>query len=203
MLLHHALLLDFEKALQFVSLRTVSDSGDVFVAMMGLLDLGRLADAGLLARRAIRLLRQADDPVEQGQLGEAIARYFARTGEWNAAEQTWKAAPVHQPFRVHAVAGPVRLSLIRALDEVNIALGKLHTASGPATFPSSLIQPRGSEERIKETADELEAIRQRLEELLPEDVRTDLGYTTGAKMHLPGRGEAARSRLSRSGGDRI
>jgi len=164
-----------ETALQFVSIQRPSSASEIFFGMDVLLQLDKLQDAEALATRCRKALSFARSPFEQSLLLDALARFFARTHEWDRAISAWQHAPLDQPFRRDALSGIVKTHLACAFETIERGLKAL--ADLKQNPELSLCLPENDFNLTLEAEKELVKFKRGIEKLLPDRVRKDLGMS--------------------------
>jgi len=172
----YASLREWENALQFLSVRKPSSAFEIFLGMGVFLELDKLQDAKVLAARCKRALSSATDRFEQSLLLEALASFFARTRDWDRAISGWQHAPLDQPFRRDALSGIVQIHLARAFEAIDNGLKAL--AELKRNPEPSLCLPGNDEGLTRDAEKELLRFKRRIEKLLPEKARKELGVPT-------------------------
>jgi hypothetical protein len=167
---------EWETALQFLSVRKPSSAFEMFFGMEILLELEKFRDAEALAIRSRRALSFARSPFEQSLLLDALARFFARTRNWDRAIAAWQHAPLDQPFRRDALSGIVKIHLARASEAIESGLKAL--AELKQNPELSLCLPENDLNLTIEAEKELLKFKRGINKLLPEKARKELGIVT-------------------------
>ena len=143
--------------------------------MKAVLQLDKLQDAEALATRCTKAPALATNRFEQSLLLDALARFFARTHDWDRAIAAWQHAPLDEPFRRDALSGIVKIHLARAFEAVESglkALAELKRNSEP-----SLCLPGNDLAMTRDAEKELLKFKRGIEKLLPGKARKQLGIT--------------------------
>jgi hypothetical protein len=176
MLAMYVSLKEWETALQFLSVRKSSSASEIFFGMDVLLELDKVEDAKALAIRSRQALSSPRSPFEHSLLLDALARFFARTHDWDRAISAWQHAPLDQPFRRDALSGIVKIHLACAFETIESGLKAL--AALKQNPELSLCLPGNDLKLTLDAEKELLKFRRGIEKLLPQDARKDLGITT-------------------------
>jgi hypothetical protein len=171
----YACLGEWETALQFVELRKLSNSADVLFGMEVLLKLDKLEDAGVLAFRCWKALRRTPDRFQQAVILTALGAFFSRTRRWSSAVEAWEAMPLEQPFRSNALSGIVKVHLARAFEAAERGLQRLAELKKNPNNENELCLPGNDEGLTRDAEKELLKFKRRIEKLLPEKARQELG----------------------------
>jgi uncharacterized protein HemY len=166
---------EWETATQFLSVRKPSSAGEVFFGMEALLELNKLEDAKKLATLCRRALSFVTDRFEQSLLLDALARFFARTHQWDQAIAAWQYAPLNEPFRRDALSGIVKIHLGRAFEAIDNGLKAL--AELKRNPERSLCLPENDLGLTCDAERELLKFKRGIERLLPEKARKELGIS--------------------------
>jgi len=175
MLSMYACLGEWETALQFVQLRKLSNSADVLFGMEVLLKLNKLEDAEIFASRCWKALRRTPDRFQQAIILTALGAFFSRTRRWSGAIEAWGAMPLEQPFRSNALSGIVEIHLARALEAAERGLQRLAELKENPNNDNELMLPGNDLALTAHAEKELLKFKRRIEKLLPEKVRHELG----------------------------
>ena len=164
---------EWESATQFLSVRKPSSAGEVFFGMEALLELNKLEEAKMLATLCRRALSFVTDRFEQSLLLDALAKFFARTHEWNRAVEAWQHAPLDQPFRRDALSGIVKIHLGRAWEAIDNGLKALSELKRNPGL--SLCLPKNDLGLTHDAEKALLKFKRGINKLLPEETRKQLG----------------------------
>jgi len=165
---------DWKNAARFLSIRSLREPHELCCAMRTLLALDRLTDAETVARKCEAALTRAGNASDQSLLVEALASYYARSGDWPCAFEFWRNAPRAEVFATDAVVGMVHLCIVSAL---NIIRDELKTARELELNGETEISLPGLEKGLRQdTEKELLKLKQALEKIVPKRRRKDLGF---------------------------
>jgi hypothetical protein len=171
----HGALGEWEAALQFLSVQKPSSAFEIFFGMKALLELDKLQDAEALATRCRKALSFATNRFELSLLLDALARFFARTHDWDRAIAAWQHAPLEEPFRRDALSGIVKIHLARAFEASETGLRLLAELKEQANDELDLCLPGNDLKLTLDAEKELLKFKRGIEKLLPEKERKELG----------------------------
>jgi hypothetical protein len=177
MLMMYPCLEEWQKALQFVSVRKPSTAADIFHGMAVLLKLEKLEEAEALAARCKKALSKPIDRFDASLLIEARASFCARTHRWSEAIELWSQAPLEEPFRRNALSGIVELYLACAYESAEIGLSRLAELTQNPDQQSELSLPGNDLALTRDAEKELLKFKRGIEKLLPESARKKLGIS--------------------------
>jgi len=165
---------DWKNAVRFLSLRALRQPLELLRGMETLLALDRLAEAETVARKCQTALARVGDAFDQSLLVEALAEYYARSGDWPRAFEFWRNAPRAEVFAKDTAVGMVQLCIVSAL---NIIRDELKTARELELNGEIEISQPGLEKGLRQdTEKELLKLKQALEKIVPKRRRKELGF---------------------------
>ena len=171
---------EYEKAESFLTVKDIESPRDLALAMDTLLALGKLKDAASVGRQCSVLLNGRMDPLEASHLLRAMASYFERSGEWEAALRAWEMVPAGGPLSESALISKVEIHLARAFTAAREGISSL---APKAALPDahSLSFLGQSRLRVDGAVRELKKFARVIEKLLPEARRKELGIGINAR----------------------
>jgi hypothetical protein len=177
MLSLHCSTRNYQAASRFIPRRFVGDFGltEMAFAMETLLELGRLDQAGKLAKRLPRAIDEATHPLMQSQLLLCLGEYFARRGKWDQAVAIWEAVQFEPTFSQNAVISIVEIHAARALRALQQGLqliARFKQQFDPALETTLPGNDRAIQEKAQRSLRELQKI---LERIVTEERRKELG----------------------------
>lgn len=166
---------EWEKAVQFLSVRKPSSAGEIFFGMKALLELSKLEEAKTLATLCRRALSFVKDRFEQSLLLDTLGSFFARTHQWDHAIAAWQHAPLNEPFRRDALSGIVKIHLGRAFEAIETGLRLLAELKKQPNDELSLCLPENDLALMLQAEKELLKFKRGTDKLLPNKARKELG----------------------------
>ncbi len=175
MLRYYYSLKDWVNALRFLSAHELKNAENAVFAMDLLLETKRMKEAKRFARQCEKWLQVRLSRFEAGVVMEALASYSAQVGEWDKALHFWGHAPLEEPFRHNALSGIVAIHLARALEAVQTGLHALDDLKKSPDMENAISLPGNDEAMTRDAEKELLWFKRRIEKLLPEATRKELG----------------------------
>ena len=175
----YASLDDCEIAVQLIDVRRPKYP-DVIFGMEVLLKLNKLKEAQMLASHCAKALRSTTDRFEQSVRLTGLGEYYSGIQRWDDALAAWEHMPPEQPFRRDALNGIVQSHLANALHAATRELQLLSELKENPDKESELIVPGNDLALTRDAEKELVKFKRRIEKLLPEKARKELGVLTEA-----------------------
>ena len=171
---------EYQKAESFLTVKDLESPRDLALAMDTLLALGKLKDAASVGRQCSVLLNGRMDPLEAAHLLRAMASYFERSGEWEAALRAWEMVPASGPFSESALISKVEIHLAQAIMAAREGISSL-AAKADLPDTHSLSFSGQTQLRIDDAVMELKKFARVIEKLLSEERRKELGISINAR----------------------
>ncbi len=136
---------------------------------------GKREEIQKLTRKLPHAIHAAADPTMQATLMHSLAEYFTRTGNWSKALELWHYLLRDEMFSRNGVAGIVEIRVAQALRAIQAALqlGEKFKLNHDPELETTL--PGNEKARLEEAEKEIRRWQKKLEKVLPEKRRKELG----------------------------
>jgi tetratricopeptide (TPR) repeat protein len=139
---------------------------DAWTMMQVCLELDRLDEAKKVARYCSGVLAATEDDFTRASMIDALASYYSRVGNWDAALKLWEEAPDEPTFQRQRLCGIVKIHLMRALEATTTGLAKVAAAQQDFDRSTEIQMPGNTTILIKDTERELKDWEREIERLM-------------------------------------
>jgi hypothetical protein len=168
---------DWSKASLHVIPRPTSPR-DLTLTMYTLLNLRKMVEAECICRRCLRALKRVTDPESRSMLLDALADYYAQTGDLERAETCWHSSPPGEAFASQAAIGLIKIQAARGLRYVATALASERRAKQLGRFDAHA--PKRS--RLSYTERQLLRFQDAFQRVLPEKNQHEFGIPPASQQ---------------------
>jgi hypothetical protein len=166
---------DFGTAADFLSIRHCETAAELFFTMDVLLERNRMEEAKTIAQKCKRALKARHSHLDEGLLRDALARFYARTGNPFLALENWHEVPINSPLLHNRLVNVVELCLSPALIAVTQAL-KIVSEKRQNPDLSIEVQLPGIEQSLTDDIErDLLRLQSKLEKIIPPARQRELG----------------------------
>jgi tetratricopeptide (TPR) repeat protein len=158
---------DSIKAFEFFPRRSTKFF-DAWTMMQVCLELDRLNEAKKVARYCSGVLSGAEDDFTKASMSDALAAYYLRIGDWDAALQFWQQAPAEPAFQRQRLCGIVKARLLQALQAAKAGLITVAAERREPDLSTEIELPGNTATLMSDTERELKDLQHALERLIPE-----------------------------------
>lgn len=167
-------------ALEYVSAPV--SGGELLFVMDVLLANDRLDEAEKLFFRGKKKIKGAMSEFDWSMLFAAMARYCERTGRLNEAEQYWlHVSELDQPVLRDALSGLVKIQIVRAWKHLQHGLGQIEKFKTNIDQVTIVQLPGNHDILLADARKELEAYREALGKIVPQDELRLFGIKSSSK----------------------
>jgi tetratricopeptide (TPR) repeat protein len=144
---------------------------DAWTMMQVCLELDRLDEAKKVARYCSGVLVATEDHFTKASMSDALAAYYLRIGDWDAALKFWQQAPAEPAFQRQRLCGIIKVHLIQALEATRAGLASVAANRQRPDLSNEIQLPGNNAALASDTECELNDLERAIARLLQEPER--------------------------------